>query len=77
MEKQTRYSIRRPNVSDKGARIRGPMPSITTYPVVAATTVVMVVSRSSEICLMPGVNIELARGLRTENVVRKKDISDI
>lgn len=38
---------------------------MTTYPVVAATTVVTVVSRSLATCLMPGVNIELARGLRT------------
>ena len=64
-EKQMRYSFRLPNVSDKGARIRGPMPRETTKPVVAPMTALGVVSRQSAICSMPGVNIELASGLST------------
>ena len=61
----TVYSLRRPNVSDRGARISGPNPKKTTKPVVAPTTVCGIVPRSSAICSMPGVNMELARGLRT------------
>ena len=38
MEKQVKYSIRRPNVSDSGASIRGPIPRDTTKAEVAATT---------------------------------------
>ena len=64
-EKQTKYNVRRPKVSDRGAKINGPMPSNTTNPVVAPTTVVSVVFRSVAICLIPGVNMELANGLRT------------
>jgi hypothetical protein len=43
--------------------MRGPMPSMTTKPVVVAMTDVVSVSRSSAICTMPGVNMELASGL--------------
>ena len=70
-EKQTKYNFRRPKVSDKGAKINGPMPSKTTNPVVAPTTVVSVVLRYVAICLIPGVNIELANGLRTDKEVRR------
>jgi len=38
IEKQTMYSRRLPKVSDKGARIKGPMPRKTTKPVVAPIT---------------------------------------
>ena len=64
-EKQMRYSFRLPNVSDKGARIRGPMPRETTKPVVAPMTALGVVCKQSAICCIPGVNIELASGLST------------
>ena len=69
-EKQTRYNVRRPKVSDRGARINGPMPSNTTKPVVAPTTVVSVVLRSVAICLIPGVNMELANGERTGRTIK-------
>jgi hypothetical protein len=62
--KQTRYSFLRPNVSLSGARNSGPMPSITTNPVVHPITMLLVVSRSSAICWIPGVNMEEARGER-------------
>lgn len=65
MEKQTKYSFLLPNVSDNGARIRGPRPRKTTKPVVAPTTVSFEVFRSSAIWAMPGTNIELASGLST------------
>lgn len=65
MEKHTRYSIRLPNVSESGARIRGPMPRKTTNPVVAPTTVLALVLRSVAISEMPGVNMLEARGDRT------------
>lgn len=64
-EKHDRYSVLRPKVSDKGARMRGPNPSITVKPVVAPMTTFIVVPRSSAIELIPGVNMELASGLRT------------
>lgn len=64
-EKQTRYNLLRPKVSDSGARIRGPIPKRTRNPVVAPTTALGEVLRSAAICSMPGVNMELARGLRT------------
>lgn len=60
-----RYSFRLPNVSDRGARINGPIPSNTTKPVVVPTTTLVSVFRSCAICLIPGVNMELANGLRT------------
>lgn len=66
-EKQDRYNVLRPNVSDNGARMRGPNPSITVKPVVAPMTTFIVVPRSSAMELMPGVNMELASGLRTLN----------
>jgi len=65
IEKQTRYSLLLPKVSDSGAKIRGPIPRDTTKPVVAPTTASGDVLRSEAICSMPGVNMELARGLRT------------
>lgn len=65
MEKQTRYSFRLPNVSLSGAKIKGPMPRKTTKPVVAPTTTLSVVWRSAEIWAIPGVNMELAKGLST------------
>ena len=68
IEKQTRYSFRRPKVSESGARINGPMPREMTKPVVAPTTVVDEVPRSSAIWLIPGVNMELASGLRTNEL---------
>jgi hypothetical protein len=43
--------------------MRGLMLSMTTKPVVVAMTDVVSVSRSSAICAMPGVNMELASGL--------------
>jgi hypothetical protein len=64
--KHTRYRFLRPNVSDSGARTSGPMPNITTKPVVVAMTFMVVVLRSFAISAMPGVNIELARGLRID-----------
>lgn len=65
IEKHDKYSVLRPNVSDSGARIRGPNPSITVNPVVAPMTTFIVVPKSSAIELIPGVNMELASGLRT------------
>ena len=65
IEKQTRYNLLLPKVSDSGARIRGPTPRKTTKPVVAPTTALEELLRSEAICSMPGVNMELARGLRT------------
>ena len=41
------------------------MPRDTTKPVVAPTTASGEVLRSEAICSMPGVNMELASGLRT------------
>lgn len=64
-EKHTRYNVLLPKVSDNGARIKGPKPRHNTKLVVAATTKFGPVFKSSEICLMPGVNMELARGLVT------------
>jgi len=49
MVKQIRYSFLLPNVSESGASISGPMPSITTKPVVAPTTCVLSHRRSSAI----------------------------
>ena len=54
-----------PKVSLSGARIRGPTPSMITKPVWQPMTAFSVVSRDAAICLMPGANIELAKGLRT------------
>ena len=65
MEKHARYNFRRPNVSDSGARIKGPIPRKTTKPVVAPTTVVSVVLRSLAISAMPGVNMLEANGDKT------------
>lgn len=65
MEKQTRNSFRLPNVSESGARMRGPMPRKITKPVVAPTTVVSSVLRSFAISDMPGVNMLEARGDKT------------
>ena len=65
IEKQTRYSFLRPKVSERGARISGPIPSRTTKPVVAPTTTSPVVLRSSAICSMPGVNMLDANGDNT------------
>ena len=45
--------------------MRGPIPSNTTNPVVAPTTSLGVAPRSCAICMIPGVNIELASGLNT------------
>lgn len=63
--KHERYSALRPKVSESGARTRGPMPSMMTKPVVAPMTMSVVVLRPSAICFIPGVNMELASGLRT------------
>lgn len=49
IEKQTVYNRRLPKVSDKGARIKGPMPRKTTKPVVAPITVSGEVCKSSAI----------------------------
>ena len=65
IEKQTKYNFLRPNVSDSGARMRGPIPRKTTKPVVAPTMISVDVPRSSAICAIPGVNIEEAKGERT------------
>jgi hypothetical protein len=62
--KHTRYSLRRPNVSDKGARNSGPSPSMITKPVVQPMTTLGELSSESAICWMPGVNILDARGER-------------
>lgn len=62
--KQDKYITRLPNVSDRGARINGPIPSIITNPVVHAMTMFVVVSSPLAICSIPGVNIELAKGER-------------
>ena len=66
IEKQIKYNFLRPNVSDSGARIRGPIPSETTKPVVAPTITSPVVPRSSAIWAIPGVNIEDAKGESTD-----------
>jgi hypothetical protein len=71
IEKHTRYIFLRPNVSDSGARIKGPIPSMTTKPVVVPITAVVLHLRSSAICAMPGVNMEDTRGLRTATDVSK------
>lgn len=63
--KQTRYSGFRPNVSDSGARIKGPIPSIITKPVWHPITPLGVAWRDLAICSMPGANMLLASGLRT------------
>jgi hypothetical protein len=64
MVKQTRYSFLRPKVSLSGARNSGPMPSMTTKPVVHPMTMLLVVPKSSAICWIPGVNMDDARGER-------------
>jgi len=64
MVKHQRYIAFRPKVSDKGARIRGPIPSITTKPVWQLMTAVCVTFRDFAICLTPGVNMLLAKGER-------------
>ena len=66
IEKQAKYNFLRPNVSDSGARMRGPRPRKTTKPVVAPTMMAVDVPRSSAIWASPGVNIEEARGERTD-----------
>lgn len=48
-EKQIMYNRLRPNVSDRGARIKGPMPRKTTKPVVAPITTFGAVCKSSAI----------------------------
>lgn len=63
--KQIRYMGRRPNVSLSGARRSGPMPNMTTKPVVVPMTAVVEQLRSFAISSIPGVNIELTKGLRT------------
>lgn len=45
--------------------MRGPTPSMMTKPVVVAITAVGEVCRSEAISAMPGVNMELTRGLTT------------
>ena len=65
IEKQARYNFRLPNVSESGARTRGPMPRKMTKPVVAPTTVLSLVLRSFAISDKPGVNMLEARGDRT------------
>ena len=64
IEKQMRYNFLLPNVSLSGARMSGPIPSITTKPVVAPTTSRLLAFKSFAIWSIPGVNMELARGLR-------------
>ncbi|KAG4431307.1 hypothetical protein IFR05_013204 [Cadophora sp. M221] len=61
-----------PNVSDSGASINGPTPSITTKSVWHSITPSVVVWRDSAIYSIPGANIELERGLRTGYLVRRK-----
>lgn len=65
IEKQTRYSFRLPNVSDSGAKIKGPIPRKTTKPVVAPTIVSLEVPRSFAISPIPGVNMLDAKGEST------------
>jgi hypothetical protein len=55
-----------PNVSLRGASSKGPMPSMTTKPVVVPITAVVEQCRSFAISSIPGVNIELASGLTTK-----------
>ena len=69
IEKQARYSVRLPKVSESGARIRGPMPRKMTKPVVAPTTMLSLVLRSCAISDIPGVNMLEASGERTLNSV--------
>ena len=63
--KQNRYKNFLPNISESGARISGPILSIATYPVWHAIPELSVVFRDSAICWMLGVDIEIAKGLRT------------
>lgn len=64
MAKHTRYSFLLPKVSESGASMRGPIPSIITNPVVAPMTDDSSHLRDSAICAIPGVNMEEARGER-------------
>lgn len=65
VEKQYKYSFRRPKVSESGANTRGPNPKKTTKPVVAPTTTSADVPRSLAISPIPGVNMLEAKGERT------------
>lgn len=62
MEKHVRYNVRRPNVSDSGASINGPTPSMTTNPVVVPITAVVEQLRSVAISSIPGVNMLDTKG---------------
>lgn len=62
--KHTMYTLRRPNVSENGARINGPSPSMITNPVVVAMTSCSAAFKSPAICDIPGVNIDDAKGDR-------------
>jgi len=81
IEKQTRYSFRLPNVSDSGAKIKGPIPRKTTKPVVAPTIFSLEVPRSFAISPMPGVNMLDAKGestilddINTQFLTSQKDV---
>jgi hypothetical protein len=63
--KQVKYRTFLPNVSDNGARIRGPIPSMMTKPVWQAITESVGTPRESAILSIPGANMLLAKGLRT------------
>jgi hypothetical protein len=63
--KQKRYSDFLPNVSLRGARMRGPIPNMHTKPVWQAITSFSEAFRDSAICFIPGANMLLANGLRT------------
>ena len=63
-EKHQMYKARRPKSSLKGAQASGPRPRVMTKPVVVAMTLCSSVRKSAAICVMPGVNMELASGER-------------
>jgi len=69
MEKQLRYMTFRPKVSESGARIKGPRPSIITKPVWHPITLPLEVCRDFAIWSIPGAKMLLASGLRTIDVV--------
>jgi len=64
--KQVKYNGFLPKVSERGARIRGPIPSIMTNPVWQAITLFRGTFRDSAIWSIPGVNMLLASGVMTD-----------
>jgi hypothetical protein len=65
MEKQLKYMTFRPKVSESGARIKGPRPSMITNPVWQPMTLPVLVCKDFAIWSIPGAKMLLANGLRT------------